>query len=339
MAPRTSRGLLLTVLLVVASAAEPAPGPGADSNVLLVMDSAGNVQRLKTWKFSTGTRHLTWLAPAPAAAPKEEDGKRSSRRPVAVGPLALEFREEDSTQYVEGVLTLVPLERLRSIEYDLEAKTVTAHVAMGRKADQDVDLTGTTRFDRVNKIAIEAEVDNGDAGIADVKFLGGTPRGVRGIRFAAPKPGEAPAGRLAAITTTGKTPSTHKVTDVQGLYRLANGYERLTPVLMFKKTFKIDVAKIARIESAGAEENESAWQVHLKDGGGDQTLTLLRVIQLDGQDAQFEGLLARVPAGYKLFPFATVADVVFDPTDEPGEAKPDKDKPDKEKTDKEKADK
>jgi hypothetical protein len=320
MAPRNFVCLLLATVLVACASAEP----GTDINALFITDSAGKLQQLKSWKFSAGTRRLSWLAPVSTGSPKDDSGKAPALRRVApTGPEALEFREEDSTPYVEGVLTFVPLDRLRLLEYDTEQKTVAAHVATSRKPEQDVELTGSTRFDRVNKIAIEAEVDNGDAGIADVKFIGGTQKGLKSVRFTAPKPGEPPAGRPAAITTTGKMPSTHKVTDLQALYRLASGYERLSPLLMFKKTYKIELSKISRIESAGAEDMDGAWQVHLKEGG-DQTLTLLRVIQLDGQDAQLVGLLGRVPAGYKLFPVLTIGDLVFDAPDEPTEPKPDK---------------
>jgi hypothetical protein len=322
MVVRTSLSLILIAALAVAAAADKPPeradGPGA----LVVIDSSGNVQKLKGWKFTAGTRHLSWLAPPPAAGGRDEkDRAPKARRPVAVGPEALEFREEDSTQFVEGVLTLVPLDRLRNLEYDGEEKSVTAHVANGPKFDQDILLSGTTRFDRVNKIVIEAEVDNGDAGIADVKFLGGTQRGIRGIRFLTPKPTAAAPGRPATVTLAGKTPATHKVTDLQALYRLASGYERSSPLLMFKKTYKLEVTKIHRITAAGPEDDEGAWQVQLKEGG-DQTLTLLRVIQLDGQDAQFEGLVGRVPAGYKLFPFITLGEVVFDEAEPAGDAKP-----------------
>jgi len=330
MVVRISLCLILTTALAAVSMAdkpsEPAGAPGA----LVVIDSSGNVQKLKTWKFTAGTRHLTWLAPLPAAGSPEEKNKvPKARKPVAVGPEAIEFREEDSTQFVEGVLTFIPLERLRTLDYDGEEKTVTAHVANGPKFDQDILLTGTTRFERVNKVVIEAEVDNGDAGIADVKFLGGTQRGIRGIRFLTPKPAPAVAGRPATVTTAGKTPSTHKVTDLQALYRLSNGYERVTPLLMFKKTYKLELTKVHRIAAAGAEDDEGAWQVQLKDGG-DQTLTLLRVIQLDGQDAQLEGLLGRVPAGYKLFPVITLNEVVFDEAEPSADTKPPADaKPDK----------
>ena len=47
------------------------------------------------------------------------------------GPEALEFREENSTNFAKGILTLVPLERIRSIDYDNDKQVVTARVATG----------------------------------------------------------------------------------------------------------------------------------------------------------------------------------------------------------------
>jgi hypothetical protein len=308
--------------LIALAGAGDAPRTPTDLAVL-VIDAAGKEQKLKSWKFAAGIRHLSWLAPVPAAPPPDEDGKapRSRARLAPTGPEALEFREEDSTLLVEGVLTFVPLDRIRSVDYDADEKTVTARVAAGPKPDDDAVLTGTTRFERVNKVVIEAEVDKGDLGVAEVRYFGGTPRGIRGLRFTSPKPREAPAGRPALVTTAGKMPASHRVSDLQGLYRLANGYERLSPVLMFRKTIRVDVSKIQKINSAGPEEELGNWQVRLKDGT-EEGWSLLRVIPLDGQDAQLEGFLGRVPAGYKLFPVPTIAEVVFDEADAKPDEKP-----------------
>jgi hypothetical protein len=310
--------------LVAAVAALAAAAAPTRDDVLVVVDAAGKEHRLKSWKFLAGTRVLAWLAPAPAEREGDAKGAREDPRAKArppAGPEALEFREEDSTLFREGILTLVPLERLRALEYDPEKEAVTARVAAA--GGGEAALTGTTKFQRVNKVVVEAEVDRGEQGVAEVRFQGGTARGVRAIRFPAPRPGaEPPAGRPAVITTAGKQPSAHKVADVQPLYRLAGGPERLSPQLLFKKTLRLDVAKVRKLTAAGDEE-ESAWLVVLKDGG-EETLTLLRTAALDGKEAQLVGLLGRVPAGYKLFPMHTVAEVLFDATEpEPKpEAKP-----------------
>lgn len=322
MAPRIPLTVTLAAALAAFAAADapkPAPKPEPDGP-LVVIDSAGKEQKLKTWKFTAGVRHLSWLAPAPAAG-SEESGKSSKTRAADLGPEALEFREENSTPFVEGVMTYIPLDRLRTLDYDPEEKRVTAHVNPGPKFADDAVLTGTTRFERVNKIAIDAEVDKGDLGIAEVRYLGGTAKGVRGLRFPAPKPPAARPGRPAVVTTAGKDPSTHKVLDLQALYRFANGRQKQVPLLMFKKTLKLDVAKIQKITVTNPEDDEGTWQIQMKDGS-DESLSLLRVVRLDGQDAQLSGLLGRVPAGYKLFPLLTIAEVQFDAEEPKAEPKP-----------------
>src|SRR5262245_24612554 len=82
------------------------PPKAAAPGTLTVVDNAGKEQKLKTWRFTVGTRQLGWLAPN-----KGEGAKAQS-------PDALAFREEDSTKFVDGVLTLVPLDRVRAIDYD-----------------------------------------------------------------------------------------------------------------------------------------------------------------------------------------------------------------------------
>jgi hypothetical protein len=333
MTPRKTWQLLPAALAAVlgawAVAADEVPKP-AEPGTLVVLDTSGKEQKLKAWKFTAGTRRLGWLAPAADKAPEKApgEGPRAARRKPPAGPEALELRAEMKIEYAEGALTLVPLDRLRSLDFDNEKETVTARVATGPKADGDVMLTGTTKYRRINKLVIEAEVDRGEQGVAEIKFLGGLPRGIRGVRFPPPKaPAAAPAGRPAVVVSAdGEAKTTHKVADLLPLYQLADGGERLLPTLMFRKTLKLDVAKIAKIVTAGAE-NDPSWQVTMK-AGGDETLTLLHKIPFEGGQASLVGLVGRVPAGYKLFPVAAIAEVTFDAT----EAKPtpkEKDKKDK----------
>jgi hypothetical protein len=313
---------LLGGLGLCAVAADEAP-KAAEPGTLVVLDAAGKGQKLKTWEFTAGTRRLSWLAPAPdkkdpepREAPAEEGrpGTRAKPRPAA-GPEALEFLDETQIKYLPAVLTLIPLDRIRSIDFDNDKDTMTVRVATGADPEKDEVLTGSTRYRGLNKLILEADVDRGDAGVAAIKLQGGNPKGIRGIRFPPPKVGPAaPAGRPAVVTSAdGTRKKTHKVSDLQPLYRLAGGGERLLPTLMFKKTLKVDVAKVARIV---APENEGtrdglAWQVTQK-GGEDETLTLLQDITHEGKKAALEGLLGRVPAGYRLFPPSTIAEVKFD---------------------------
>jgi hypothetical protein len=292
-----------------AATADDPPKP-AEAATLTVVDAAGKEQKVKTWTFLVGVRHLSWLAPA--APDKDPDAKPAKPREPA-GPEALEFRDDDSTLFEDGILTLVPLDRLHSLDYDNEEEVVTAHVVIGPKAEDETVLKGPTKYQKINKLVLEAEVDKGDLGIAEFKYLAGVPKGIRGLRFAAPKPpAAATAGRPAVVTTVYKgKKAMHKVADLQPLYASAGG-EQLSPLLFFKKTLKVDVGKIQKIVVAEAED-ESAWQVTTKDG--DESLTPLLKPTLDGKPVVLEGLLGRIPAGWKLFPAHTITEVQFDPAD------------------------
>ena len=294
------------------SAGADGPPPGS----LVIIDSAGKEHKIKGWKFALGTRRLTWLAAAdkaPAPPDKKDDKAAPKGARVLPGPEALEFRDDKSTNWQEGVVTLVPIERLRAIDYEAEKQLVTIKVAISDKPEDDQALTGTTRFKGTNKITIEAEVDRGDMGIAEVKFLGGQPGGVKAIRFPAPKAAAAATGRSAAVTVTDKMgKNTQNAIDLQALYRMADGTERLLPTLMFKKTFKVELAKVLKITiQPGGKPDEAEWTLKLKDGE-EQTLTLLKTIMIDDKPATLEGLLGKVPAGYKLFPPHAIAEIAFE---------------------------
>jgi hypothetical protein len=291
--------------------ADDAPKP-ADEGTLVVVDAAGKEQKLKTWKFSAGTRRLSWLA----EKVPDEKGK------AATGPEALEFLQAEEVKYLPTVLTLIPLDRVRSIDFDNEKETMTVRVAAGDKSDADEVLTGATKYRRLNKLTLEAEVDKGTLGVAEIKYNGGIPKGIRGIRFAPPKAAAAaPTGRPAVVVSAdGEKKMMHKVTDLQPLYEIAKSHEKLHPTLFFKKTLKIDVAQVKKIVAPNPDADEATWQVALKDGS-DETLTLLPAPMIDGKPAVLKGLLGRVPTGYKLFPPGTIGEIQFDVAEE---AKPDK---------------
>jgi hypothetical protein len=322
----------------------PEPPPPAEAGTLIVIDAAGKEQKLKPWKIVSGTRPLTWLAPAaPKEDPEKKDGKEEAAprggapkiegaRKAPAGPEALAFREENSTDYQEGVLTLIPLDRIRTIEYDGEKRTAAVRVATTDKPEADDVITGSTKYVGVNRITIEAEVDKGKLGVADIKFLGGAPeKGIRAVRFPAPKaPTAAASARPAFIVIAGDDKkNVQKVSDLQGLYQFGDGTERLIPTLLFKKTLKLDMTELKRlvtVDSKAAEGKE--MDVTLKDGQTD-TLTLLKTGKLEDKDATLVGLVARVPAGYKLFPIHTVTEIQFDERKE--EKKPEKKEGDKDK--------
>ncbi len=286
---------------------------------LIVIDSRGKENKIKSWEIVAGTRRLGWLAPPlppekePEEKPNDKDEpaaapKRAPARPVARGPEALSFRDENSTGFVNGILTFIPLDTIRQIDFDNEERKATVKVAAA-KADDDVSLTGTTKFADTNKLTIEAEVDKGELGIAAIKYLGGVKNGIQGVRFPSPKTVAEPKGKPATITILdGKEKKTEKVFDLQGLYLTGMG-EKASPILMFKKTIKLDLGKVKKLILA--DEKGGDWTVTLMDGT-DETLNLIEMGELDGKQAKLQGLLAKVPAGWKLFPLHCVSEVSFE---------------------------
>ncbi len=294
---------------LLALAADDAPKP-AEPGTLVILDPAGKEQKLKLWKFTEGVRRLGWLVRSQASDAKEAADKKKAapKAEAPAGPEALAFRAETTIKYADGVLTLIPLAQLRSLDYDADMETVTARAAAGPERVET--LVGTTKYKRINKLVIEAEVNKGDLGVAEVKYLGGYPRGIRGVRFPAAKDVPTPpeGRRVLVVSDDGEKKTTHKVVDLLPLYRLAGGGEKLLPTLMFKKTLRLDVGKIKKVVAAGGGE---AWQVALKDGN-DETLTLLESATFEGKQARLLGLVGRVPVGYKLFPAAAIVEITFD---------------------------
>lgn len=278
---------------------------------LVFTDAAGKERKITKWKFADGTSELSWLVP-PAAEPKKNNPAKGKPQ-LPVGPEALRFRQEKSTGFADGILTLIPLDRLKSLEYDHEQQIVTAKVATADPAKDEV-LTGTTRYRGINKLTIQVEVDKGDMGIAELRYQGGVPKnGIRGLRFSTAQAPAADKGRPARVTDTDKKEKTvHSVVDLQALYRVPGGRTRLLPLLMFKKTLKVDLGKVKKLTPGnGGTLKSPEWMVAFEDGEK-QTLRLLLTIPLDDREAVLEGLLGRVPAGYQLFPIHTISAVEFD---------------------------
>jgi hypothetical protein len=322
---KTKRGWLAVLLLAgcaLAGLAEDAPKP-AEAGTLVVVDTSGKEHKIKAWKFTAGTRRLSWLAPAekpeekPAkekAADKDDEkpARKSPARAGAVGPEALVVRDELKIHFLAGVTTLVPLDRVRSITFDNDKETMTVRVATNPKPEDDVILTGTTAYTGINKLTIAAEVDKGEAGIAELTFRGGVMRGnIKEVRFPTPKIQEEKPGRSAVVTTVDKdVKKSHKVSDLQSLYLLPSGREKMLPTLMFRKTLKIDVAKVKKIVASNEDSDDIVWQVTQKDD--DASLTLLESMPVEGGAARLLGLIGRVPARYKLFPLRRINAIDFD---------------------------
>ena len=325
MTPRSiALGLLLGLMALVPvysfdeKPAENKPVENKPRAILLV-DSAGKEHKLGAYQITAGTRRLGWLG-TEKKAPKE---KRLAKEE---GPEALVVRDDASIRFLEGVVTLVPLTQLRAMRFDNEKNTLTAVVAISAKGKEDVSLTGTTKFKGINKITLEAEVDKGDAGVATLTYQGGVAKGgIQGITFPAPKIEPMKPGRPAVVVSLDDdVKKTHQVSDLLALYRLPSGTEKLLPTVMFKKTLKLDLAKMKTVNVSADKEADAVWQVQ-KDGE-ESSLTPLGTLPIDGQTATLVGLVGRVPAGYKLFPMRRVHLIAFDTTEEPKEPVEKKDK-------------
>ena len=264
--------------------------------LLVVPPAGGKEVKLADWRFILGTRQFSLAG----------DGPVKSKSKSSQGPEFLEFREDKSTTYQHGILTLVPITSIRKIEYDREKKNVAMVVA--KADDKEETLTGTTRFTGINKITLEADAILDGLGSATVKFQGGIDKGLHRVLFPTPKAFDAAKGLEASIIATDKEKTKHTTYDLQPLY-LIDGSYRVLPYLMFKKTVKIDMDKIASLRFSPSQNKKTLshdFEITLKDGTK-HTLTILTKIDLDkGKSMTFEGLLGRVPVGYKLFPAHTI---------------------------------
>jgi hypothetical protein len=291
-------GLTLAAVALPAGDKKPAPTEKKVDPPLVILDAKGKEVKLVTWDLAAGTRRL------PPA-----DGKEPP--PLRGGPQYLEFREEKSTTYEAGILTLVPVKSLRRIDYDYDRKAVTAVVAVA--GGKDEKIAGTTKYKGINRLTIEGDADLGDLGFASVKFLGGNPMGgVTGLRFPNPQPAPEVKGPTAVVVGQDKEKTHHNVVDVTALYQRADGGSQFVPALHFKKTVRIELAKIAALRHIEAEDKKQTsydFDVTLEDGAK-HTLTLLTKVELEGgKPATLVGLIGRVPVGYKLFPAHTVAEL------------------------------
>ena len=50
------------------------------------------------------------------------------------------------------------------------------------------------------------------------------------------------------------------------MYQFKSGREKTAPLLMFRKTLKLDVSKIKKIAAGAEDSDDVVWQVVQKDG-------------------------------------------------------------------------
>jgi hypothetical protein len=302
--------LLLTGCGFLCALGAAAGGDKTETNLLTIVDATGKEHKLKTWKFTAGTKPLSWLAPAPALdKDKKGDGKKVTTPAAAE---ALEFSEGKVAPLRRRVLSYLPVASIRSTDYDAKKETVAVRVATSDKEVDDEVLHGLTGYVGTNILAIEATADLGELGQATVKFQGGVQRGVQSIRFSAPKPIAAlPAGRVASIKQASKNQPSYTVVDLQVLY-LADGEIPLaSPHLYFKETIKLDLAKVDKMAQVGT--GGVNYDVTLKSGQQNPLILIENPKGPDGKGLMLlEGLVGRFAGGYRLFPMSTVGELEFD---------------------------
>ena len=274
------------------------PKDAKDAHLYVVPPVGGKEVKLIDWRFSLGTRRLSWLEPAPV----------SPKTKTPTGPEYLEFREDKSTTYANGILTLVPMSSIKKMDYDREKKNVAVVVAT---AGKDETLAGTTKFIGANKITIEGDAVLEGLGAATVKFQGGSNDGVHGVRFPNPKTVAPVKGAATTITADDKEKTKHTAFDLQPIY-LVDGSYRTLPYVSFKKTVKVDLDKIVRLKFIPSSDKNvisHEFEVTLRDGNK-HVLSMLTTIEVDKKKSMtFVGLVGRVPVGYKLFPPHTMLEL------------------------------
>lgn len=280
----------LTAFIEAGDKKEPGKKEAEKSFLLVVPPTGGKEVKLVDWRFTHGTRRLDMTG----NAPKDPKAK------TPAGSEFLEFREEKSTTYKNGIYTFIPLASLRKLDYDRDKKTVAAVAVKDDGAD--ATLVGSTKAVS-NKITIEAEAILDGLGAATVKFQGGIDKGLFSVAFPAPKPADKVKGTPAVVTADDKEKTKHIVADLQPLY-LVEGQYRVVPYLMFKKTVKIDMDKLFGLRYVPPEDKKKAssdYEVTLKDGVK-HTLSLITAVELEKKKTMtFVGFIGRVPVGYKLF--------------------------------------
>jgi hypothetical protein len=281
-------GALLAGLMLWSATAADEPAKTEYDSELVVVDGNGKENKLKPWKFTQGTRRLAWL----------------SKDKPADAPEALEFRDDNSTSFAEGVVTLIPVNRLREMAYDYKGEQIKLTVA-GPKADDKTTLVGETGFQgTVNKFTVAS---------GEVKHEGGVDKGFNSLKFPALKFDAPPmTGRHATLTTirSKKGFTEHKITDFRPLWRFADGSEILgTHVIT--KDYKADLAKLIKIERSGGENDAVVW-IFTAKGADDETEPLLGTATIDGKEATLVGFVGQTPMGYKLFPPRIIKLVEFD---------------------------
>lgn len=255
-------------------------------------DPAGKSVALRKVRITRGTRSLSVSPDDP------------NKKPAAPTEF-LEFREEHSTAFVDGIVTLVPLRSVEQVAFAAEEKKVTTQVllAEGKKTT----LTGTTRYKGINWLALDYEADLAGLGKALLTFRGGEPKSPGGtLRFPAATPvPPLPEGPKTWIIAQDKENTRHEVVGLVPLYQVGKT-QSPQPDLHFRVDVKMPLTSIRKLEAINEKGAGLAFNVTPNDGTATR-LVLNSSIGDPKTGPRLLGLLGRVSAGYKLFPAHTIA--------------------------------
>lgn len=298
---------LLTVLLLILPASVLAQEP------IVVVDGQGKEHTLHQWKFTQGTRFLSWLAPADTAVPPSAPkGKGKAPALAAIGPEALEVREGQVFTYQDGITTLMPLTSVKAIEFDSAKKNVSVTVL--DETGKEQTLTGTTKYLNLNRFAVEGQ-SKGDKGGNLVKFKGGDAKDtLKAIRFPGAKATLAPAqGSTITVQAPVKEEMKHRLTAPRPLYQVGSRLQ-VQPNLFFQISVQVPLEKVSRLRYVPAEDSKivsKTFEVSLAEK--EVYLLTLREPMPEGNSAgKWVGIIGRTAVGYKWVPPHMIADLTFE---------------------------
>ena len=258
----------------------------------VVTDASGQEYRLKGVKFTSGTKRLAWLRDPKAST---EDARR--------GPLALEFREPNSTTLVKGVVTLIPVSSIEAVQYDHEKKMATITVK-----GLSQPLNGTLEYKGVNSLGL-----NGASDGKMMSFTGGAAgkNAVKAINFGGAQPISRSKGgttwKIQIVQPKADNP-TLTARNLKALYRFPGGEERLLDRISTRKGEAVVFNEsLKRFEMIANDLNTNYAVAEVEPAAGPERLVAIPLtLEQDKKAGTLIGILGEVDAGWKLFPLHTI---------------------------------
>jgi hypothetical protein len=275
--------------------------PPAKDGEAVLTDINGTEHKLSGVRFTSGTRHLSWLADPNGSTPGEK-----------LGPVAIELREPNSTTFAKGIITLVPAASVESAKYDYEKQIVSLTVK-GLKEP----LTGTLEYKGINALGLSGTADGktasftagalGKSAVKSIAFGGAVP--VPAVPKAVAEKGWSvktiQSGKKAASTAP-ETPAM-VVRNLKALYQFS-GVEQLIDGIPVRKGTPVPFdANLKRFEMLANDENTGIAAAEIEVGAGPEKIVAIPLtMEQDKRTGTLVGFLGEVDAGYKLFPLHTV---------------------------------